>query len=386
MPIFHRKLLLPFLGQTDFRFLIVCCDEESKRYGVCEKEKTCSKTNFSLLPPPPPAAPPPPEFDSGIEIFSKHHFISTTLIVVASLIACFFLFAIVCAVFRSYYRRRNRSRRRQPIIFGTQDFLDEDHGPRVDHPIWYINTVGLQQSVIDSIAVFKFKKSDVLIEGTDCSVCLSEFEEDESLRLLPKCDHAFHIPCIDTWLRSHKNCPLCRAPIVSDAIVAQGSPQTEVDSNESNSAAIEEEESHGVEGGETSEDRSGSTSEDLTKISLRNYDSEGRILSDLGNNQLTAEELQPIRRSISMDSSSASVIYNAVSGILADKKLQPGSFDSEMAKLKIVGKRSGSGSSSLSKFMKSSSARLQKGPIPMKRSLSFASARRTSNQDLILPL
>ncbi|CAL1395531.1 unnamed protein product [Linum trigynum] len=49
----------------------------------------------------------------------------------------------------------------------------------------------------------------------NCSVCLSEFEEGESLRLLPKCSHAFHIPCIDTWLRSHKNCPLCRAPIVA---------------------------------------------------------------------------------------------------------------------------------------------------------------------------
>ncbi|KAF1001522.1 hypothetical protein AG4045_000284, partial [Apium graveolens] len=50
--------------------------------------------------------------------------------------------------------------------------------------------------------------------GTDCSVCLTEFQDDETLRLLPKCNHAFHIPCIDTWLRSHTTCPLCRAGIV----------------------------------------------------------------------------------------------------------------------------------------------------------------------------
>ena len=34
--------------------------------------------------------------------------------------------------------------------------------------------------------------------------------------LLPKCNHAFHISCIDTWLRSHTNCPLCRVGIVKN--------------------------------------------------------------------------------------------------------------------------------------------------------------------------
>lgn len=64
--------------------------------------------------------------------------------------------------------------------------------------------------------MFKYRKNDVLIDGTDCLVCLSEFQENEVLRLLPKCNHAFHIPCIDTWLRSHTNCPLCRAGILSN--------------------------------------------------------------------------------------------------------------------------------------------------------------------------
>lgn len=89
------------------------------------------------------------------------------------------------------------------------------HENQVDHPVWLITTVGLKQSIIDSITACKFRKDEGLIEGTDCSVCLNEFQEDETLRLLPKCNHAFHIPCIDTWLRSHINCPLCRADIVS---------------------------------------------------------------------------------------------------------------------------------------------------------------------------
>lgn len=48
-----------------------------------------------------------------------------------------------------------------------------------------------------------------------CTVCLGEFHDGELLRLLPKCGHAFHVSCIDTWLRAHANCPLCRAVVVA---------------------------------------------------------------------------------------------------------------------------------------------------------------------------
>ncbi|PWA67973.1 Zinc finger, RING/FYVE/PHD-type [Artemisia annua] len=89
--------------------------------------------------------------------------------------------------------------------------------PELDHPIWYITTIGLQPAVINSIKVVKFEKVDGMIEKNTCSVCLSEFEHGESLRLLPKCNHLFHIRCIDTWLLSHKNCPLCRAAVVSQS-------------------------------------------------------------------------------------------------------------------------------------------------------------------------
>ncbi|ESQ47160.1 hypothetical protein EUTSA_v10028253mg, partial [Eutrema salsugineum] len=55
---------------------------------------------------------------------------------------------------------------------------------------------GLNGTLIKSITVYKYRKGEGFIDGSDCSVCLSEFEENESLRLLPKCNHAFHLPCI----------------------------------------------------------------------------------------------------------------------------------------------------------------------------------------------
>uniref|UniRef100_A0A1J3IW70 RING-type E3 ubiquitin transferase n=1 Tax=Noccaea caerulescens TaxID=107243 RepID=A0A1J3IW70_NOCCA len=50
--------------------------------------------------------------------------------------------------------------------------------------------------------------------GVECAVCLCEFEDDETLRLMPPCSHVFHADCVDVWLSDHSTCPLCRADLV----------------------------------------------------------------------------------------------------------------------------------------------------------------------------
>ncbi|GLT84250.1 hypothetical protein SLE2022_024930 [Rubroshorea leprosula] len=73
-------------------------------------------------------------------------------------------------------------------------------------------------SLIDSLPIFTFSSitrrttTASMISG-DCAVCLSKFELQDQLRLLPLCCHAFHTDCIDTWLNSNHSCPLCRSPI-----------------------------------------------------------------------------------------------------------------------------------------------------------------------------
>ncbi|CAH2057632.1 unnamed protein product [Thlaspi arvense] len=72
----------------------------------------------------------------------------------------------------------------------------------------------LDPAVLEKIPVFVYSsKTHHESPLEDCSVCLSEFEEEEEGRLLPKCGHAFHVDCIDTWFRSRSTCPLCRAPV-----------------------------------------------------------------------------------------------------------------------------------------------------------------------------
>ncbi|KAH7573542.1 hypothetical protein ACOSQ2_007564 [Xanthoceras sorbifolium] len=71
---------------------------------------------------------------------------------------------------------------------------------------------GLDAAVLKSLPVFVYS-SKTHPDGLDCAVCLSEFEEGESGRVLPKCHHSFHIECIDMWFHSHSTCPLCRSPV-----------------------------------------------------------------------------------------------------------------------------------------------------------------------------
>lgn len=46
-----------------------------------------------------------------------------------------------------------------------------------------------------------------------CSICHSNVDENEVIRKVDHCSHAFHIKCLETWLGQHNNCPLCRFQI-----------------------------------------------------------------------------------------------------------------------------------------------------------------------------
>ncbi|CAN6289200.1 unnamed protein product [Urochloa humidicola] len=50
----------------------------------------------------------------------------------------------------------------------------------------------------------------------DCAVCIAEVAAGEAARVLPRCGHAFHVECVDMWLRSHSTCPLCRCAVADE--------------------------------------------------------------------------------------------------------------------------------------------------------------------------
>ncbi|KAG6593587.1 RING-H2 finger protein ATL60, partial [Cucurbita argyrosperma subsp. argyrosperma] len=73
-------------------------------------------------------------------------------------------------------------------------------------------TKGLDAAVLRLIPVVVFSPEDFK-EGLECAVCLSELAQGEKARLLPRCNHGFHVDCIDMWFKSNSTCPLCRDPV-----------------------------------------------------------------------------------------------------------------------------------------------------------------------------
>ncbi|KAG2315284.1 hypothetical protein Bca4012_066115 [Brassica carinata] len=55
------------------------------------------------------------------------------------------------------------------------------------------------------------------LAGTEaeCIICLSEFQEGDSLRVLDRCKHGFHVHCIQQWFSSSHSCPTCRTDVFS---------------------------------------------------------------------------------------------------------------------------------------------------------------------------
>ncbi|QCE13155.1 RING-H2 finger protein ATL79-like [Vigna unguiculata] len=72
---------------------------------------------------------------------------------------------------------------------------------------------------IQRCPTFGFSEMKELSVGNaaeECAVCLVEFEDSDTVKLLPLCQHVFHQHCIDQWLPSRLTCPICRQKLISD--------------------------------------------------------------------------------------------------------------------------------------------------------------------------
>ncbi|GMH07874.1 hypothetical protein Nepgr_009714 [Nepenthes gracilis] len=74
--------------------------------------------------------------------------------------------------------------------------------------------VGLDEATLSSFPKLFYSQSKVHeSESTAscCSICLGSYRDNDMLRMLPDCGHLFHLKCVDTWLRLHPSCPICRS-------------------------------------------------------------------------------------------------------------------------------------------------------------------------------
>lgn len=125
---------------------------------------------------------------------------------IISLIGACFLLAFVSVSLRRCIRGESVSR----IARTTQQQSDG----------YTVKAKGLDKAAVDALPLVHRAELDEDVSG-ECPVCLTEFEPEESLRLLPSCKHVFHQECIDAWFDAHSTCPLCRASLLpADAAAA----------------------------------------------------------------------------------------------------------------------------------------------------------------------
>ncbi|PKA47554.1 RING-H2 finger protein ATL38 [Apostasia shenzhenica] len=72
---------------------------------------------------------------------------------------------------------------------------------------------GLDPILVSSFPTMKFGDHITPGQNMQCTVCLLEYQEKDLYRVLPYCGHDFHADCIDTWLKQHSTCPVCRVSL-----------------------------------------------------------------------------------------------------------------------------------------------------------------------------
>lgn len=152
---------------------------------------------------------PPPSNSQSENSFSfNNNRVSPSILLIIIILAIiFFVSGLLHLLVRFLLRPPNRDPDDIDNVTALQGQLQQ---------LFHLHDAGVDQSFIDALPVFHYKAIIGLKNPFDCAVCLCEFEPEDKLRLLPKCSHAFHMECIDTWLLSHSTCPLCRGSLLPE--------------------------------------------------------------------------------------------------------------------------------------------------------------------------
>lgn len=93
------------------------------------------------------------------------------------------------------------------------NFVDEN-GPAA---MSYFSAIGATEAEINRLPRRTIEANDDLLsrpgvggqQQQQCSICLEQFQVGETVRTIP-CFHTFHSSCVDPWLATKSECPICK--------------------------------------------------------------------------------------------------------------------------------------------------------------------------------
>lgn len=185
---------------TNFSFLLASSSSSTANYSsvitpTLDTDNHHGQMVYSSNPPISLAPPPQQLFKSKTASFKP------SVAVIVGVLTTIFSITFLLLLYAKHCRRVDRS---------NAFFFNNSVGYPPSATTTARKNSGIDRAVIDSLPIFRFGSLRGQKDGLECAVCLNRFEPTEVLRLLPKCKHAFHVECVDTWLDAHSTCPLCR--------------------------------------------------------------------------------------------------------------------------------------------------------------------------------
>ncbi|XP_040376400.1 RING-H2 finger protein ATL74-like [Oryza brachyantha] len=76
-----------------------------------------------------------------------------------------------------------------------------------------LQAAGVRRKALRAMPTMVYSAGLRLQASPACAICLADLEPGERVRVLPKCNHGFHVRCVDRWLLARSTCPTCRQPL-----------------------------------------------------------------------------------------------------------------------------------------------------------------------------
>jgi hypothetical protein len=73
---------------------------------------------------------------------------------------------------------------------------------------YFINCKEINSKVCKPVRIKE--NDDLIINKECCNICCEDYITGQYKRTLPSCTHVFHKKCVDKWLKTKSNCPICR--------------------------------------------------------------------------------------------------------------------------------------------------------------------------------
>ncbi|CAN0865360.1 RING-H2 finger protein ATL78 [Linum grandiflorum] len=138
------------------------------------------------------AANPPPVATAATETDTT--FDANVVMVLAVLLCALIISLALNSIIRCAFIRLSR---RRPPAGGQQ-----------------LPATGIKKKALKTFPIVTFSSAGSNDVDDECVICLSEFAAGDRVKILPKCNHGFHVKCIDKWLGDHSSCPTCRHCLV----------------------------------------------------------------------------------------------------------------------------------------------------------------------------